>query len=348
MKPTERSEPALARWVRLALVFLFVWMIKGLLLPIALGGLFALLLTPVSKRLAAKLGKRGGWSPMILTVSAIVLVVLPSVLLATRVVSSINHFLDRDWGQVSLQVQEFIQDKLGWLHLGEGRFTASAETLVRQVGAGVASVAGNLAKALPGTIVDLFLFLLALYYFLRDGPALIRRLETLSPFPPEPTQELFTSIRETVNGAILGLCATAAVQGGLATIALFVFRVPGALLFGILAALFSFIPMVGTTPVTLGAVIYLLAAGRPGAAAGMAVAAVVIGFSDNIVRPMVQSAHSTTMHPLVVLLGIFGGLELFGATGVFVGPVVAAMAIWAIDTYTRLQRKVTAPPPSAS
>jgi predicted PurR-regulated permease PerM len=122
------------------------------------------------------------------------------------------------------------------------------------------------------------------------------------------------------------------VQGALTTGALLLFGVPGALALGVLAALLTFVPVVGTAPVTVGAVIYLLAVQRWAAAAGMVVAAVVIGVSDNVVRPWVQSA-SSPLHPLLVLLSIFGGLRVFGVAGVFLGPVVAALAVWALRVY---------------
>jgi predicted PurR-regulated permease PerM len=89
--------------------------------------------------------------------------------------------------------------------------------------------------------------------------------------------------------------------------------------------------MIGTTPVTLGAAIYLFVIGRIGAGIGMCAAAVIVGLSDNVIRPWVQSSHGG-MHPLIALLAIFGGLELFGAAGIFIGPVVAAIVLWAVNT----------------
>jgi predicted PurR-regulated permease PerM len=335
----------LALSLRMALLGLFLWMVRSLLVPIALGGLFALLLHPLQRRVAQKLGARARWSPVLLTVGSVVLVVIPMVLIAIRAVSSIGSFLDRDWAEVTTSVQGFLDDRLGsvgeHLRIDGQRIRAGAENLVRQVGGGLAGWLGGIARALPGAIVDLFLFLIALYYLLRDGRALSRWLLRLSPFQGHETEELFESIHETVNGAILGLLATAAVQGGLTMAALFAFGIPGAFLFGVLATVLAFIPMVGTTPITLGAVIYLLSTGRHGAAAIMAVAAVVIGLSDNVVRSWVQTAHTSHIHPLVVLLGIFGGLELFGAAGVFLGPIVAAMGIWTVDTYAHIRLRHT-------
>jgi predicted PurR-regulated permease PerM len=122
-------------------------------------------------------------------------------------------------------------------------------------------------------------------------------------------------------------------------VALYVFTVPGAFLFGLIATMLSVVPVVGTTPVTIGATIYLVASGRSGAAVGMAIAAVVVSLSDNIVRPWVQSSQ-TQLHPLLAVLGIFGGLEMFGAPGIVLGPIIAAMAFWTVGTYAELRRKV--------
>jgi predicted PurR-regulated permease PerM len=65
---------------------------------------------------------------------------------------------------------------------------------------------------------------------------------------------------------------------------------------------------------------------------------VTIGFSDNIVRPWVQSSQ-TQLHPLLTVLGIFGGLELFGPPGIVLGPIVAAMAFWTVAAYAELREK---------
>jgi predicted PurR-regulated permease PerM len=121
-------------------------------------------------------------------------------------------------------------------------------------------------------------------------------------------------------------------------LALWIFGIPGAFLLGIVATILAVIPMIGTTPITFGAAIFLFVSGRIGAGIGMSVAAAVIGLSDNVIRPWVQSSRGE-MHPLIVLLAIFGGIEAFGTSGIFLGPVVAALALWIIDTYADLRIK---------
>jgi predicted PurR-regulated permease PerM len=324
--------------LRVGLIILFLWMTRTILVPIGLGGLFALLLNPLLRRLEPRLGRARGYAPLVLTIGTLVLVVIPFVFITIEAIRSINRFLARDWTPIFARVQSFFTDGFyirgRTIHIGGAELQSAIQEIGQRIATIAANMAANIASAVPSIVLAVFLFGVALYYFLRDGKALVEWLFQQSPFPQEQTRELFGSVRETVNGAILGIIATAIVQGGLTFIALTIFSVPNAFLLAILAMLLSVIPLVGTTPVTVGSTIYLFVSGRFGAGVGMAIAVVLIGLSDNVVRPWVQSSQ-TRMHPLVVLLGIFGGLELFGAAGVFLGPVIAAMAVWSVETYAK-------------
>lgn len=338
----KKSDRWLASVVQAILLGLFVWTVRALLIPVILGALLALILHPLQRKLAPKLGRVGRYTPVLLTVGTVILFVIPFVLFALKAISTLSAFLAKDWTETFNRVQHFVSDVMSPIadrfHINMESLRGNAENLARTAAGGTASWLGNLARSLPSGIIDAFLFILSLYFFLRDGHSLTRWLLKLSPFPRDETEELFASIHDTVNGAILGMLVTAAVQGALTTIALFAFGVPGALPLGILATVLAVIPMIGTTPVTFGAPIYLFATGKIGAGIGMLIAAVLIGLADNVIRPWVQSS-KTTMHPLLVLLAIFGGLEAFGAPGIFIGPVIAAMALWIVDTYAELRIK---------
>lgn len=334
MSPSRPTDRWLGAALCAGLVAIFLWMVRGLLVPLALGGLFALLLAPLQRRLRGALGKRAGVAPAILTLGTFVVVVIPFAIIAAQAVVSINDFLTQGTKQIVDTIQDFGARHLSWLaerlDLHADAVRQHVVTLLQRAGLLLASLAGNFAQALPGRVVSLFLFALALYYGLRDGRALVRFLARLLPFRDEDTERLFTSVQQTVQGALLGQLLTSGVQGALTIAALFVFGVPGALVFGLVATILSVIPLVGTTPVTVGATVFLVASGRYGAAVGMLVAAVVIGFSDEVTRPLAQSSRAR-LHPLLVLASIFGGLEVFGAAGVFLGPVLAALAVWALD-----------------
>ncbi|XXY54131.1 AI-2E family transporter [Sorangium sp. So ce269] len=349
------------RWLsfalRAGLMALFFWMVKGLLVPVLLGGLVALLVSPLQRRLSPRLGRFRKFAPAISTVGVIILVCIPLAVIIIEASASISRFFSRDWSSTIERVQGLLNDGritslLNRAGLSGDDVRNYVSNLFQRVGSSIAGFAGGMVAAVPQSIVDAFLFTVALYYLLRDGGQLLRWLLTQSPFRHEETDVLFASIQDTVHGAVLGLLATAAFQGTLTTIALFIFKVPGAFLFGLLATLLSLVPMIGTTPVTLGAAVYLFIVGRIGGGIGMCVAAALIGLSDNVIRPWVQSSHGG-MHPLIALLSIFGGLELFGAAGIFIGPVVAAIVLWAVNTRSSIPRSslpsgllASQPPPS--
>lgn len=344
--PTQTGNSWLSTALRGGLAVLFLWMVRAELIPVALGALFALLLTPLQRRLVGRGGFFGRHAAILLTLGAIVCVIVPLVAIAARVVVAANDFLSMGLPEIADKLEAFLAEHFSGLaaqlHLPVENLQRSAMELAKRVGTGLAAVAGDVASSLPAQIVNLFLFTLALYYFLRDGEAFVAWLVKLSPFPKHDTEELFASIRETVLGAIVGQLVTSLVQGGLTLIALWIFGVPGALVLAIIATLLSILPMLGTTPITLGATLYLIASGSFGAAIGMGIAAILIGVSDNIVRPWVQSSQ-TKMHPLVTLIAIFGGLSTFGASGVFLGPVIAAMAIWNIEFYAKFRDREIVP-----
>jgi predicted PurR-regulated permease PerM len=338
----------LAVVVRSALILLFLWMISGLLSPIVLGAVFAMLLHPVERRLAPKLRMRRRLSALIVTAATLILVLVPCVFIAIQLVASTEDLLSRDWTAAFGRLKDHInaladryRDQLEVVG-GVDRLRSVIQNFAQQIAQTAGRVAGRFAGSVPTVLLDLFLLVVSLYYFLLDGPRLLEWLAKLSPFGADETRDLWNSLRQTVQGAILGAIVTALVQGALTIVALSIFHVHPAFLLGVIAALLAaIVPMVGTTPVMLGAIGYLLLAGRPGAAIGMMVAAVVVGLSDNVVRPWVQSTE-TSIHPLLVLLGIFGGLEAFGPSGVFIGPLVAVTAVWAIQTYAA-QRAIRAP-----
>jgi predicted PurR-regulated permease PerM len=321
-------------------------MVSGILPPVLLGAIFALLLSTPHRWLAHRLGKAKRFAPIVLLASVVVLVLVPVLLIALQTIESVQRLLSRDWSKTIDDAQTFFSTRLGPLStpielIGADRIRLAIQRFAEQGGGRVAARLGAAAASLPTAFIELFLFLVSLFYFVRDGEKLARRLAELSPFQRHETEALFTSLHQTVQGSLIGMIVTALVQGVLTTIALAIFRVPAAFLLGVIATILALIvPMLGTTPVTVGAVLYLFAIDRTGAAIGMLVAAIVIGFSDNVVRPWVQSAQSN-MHPLLGLLGIFGGLELFGAVGVFIGPVIAAMALWTFETYGTLHSRST-------
>ncbi|MBK8597954.1 MAG: AI-2E family transporter [Holophagales bacterium] len=324
-------------------MLLFVWMVRGVALPVLVSTLFAVLLYPLFTRLEKRLGKRAALAPALVTAGSILVVFLPLSFVVFMAIRSVRSFFSSGFDQKILDISDWVVRqlvRLGGLLETVGLETSPEklrETLVtsaQEGGKKLAEILGGLASGTPQLVLASFLFVIGLYFSLRDGKAVARRLAALLPFSAPDVDALFSSVHATVKGAILGSALTGAVQSGLCILMLFILGVPGPFLWGTFAFALSFIPMFGTAPVTAGATIYLFASGHPVNGIVMGAAGVLIGLSDNIVRPWVQGSQDH-MHPLIALLAVFGGLEVFGFAGVFIGPVVAACALWALDVYGR-------------
>jgi predicted PurR-regulated permease PerM len=337
---TPDAHPAPRHWtpvvVRGGLVLAFLWMARSYLPPVLLGGLLAIVLHPLQRRLAPRLGS--GVAAMVLTVGVLIVAVLPLAVLALRATTALTGFLDHEWPQTAARIRAYLASDSGPLASlgvdGSG-LSDAADALVTSFAAGVARAATGMIVAVPGHVIALFLLCAAFFYLVSDAARVVGWLERASPFSPAETAELFASVRQSARGVLIGVFATALVQGGLTTLALLALGVPAAFALGVMAGLLSLVPLLGTMPVTIGAVIYLASIGRVEAAVVMTVAAVVIGVSDNLVRPYLMHVATPHQHPLLILLGVFGGVTAFGAVGVFLGPVLAALAAWAAITATR-------------
>jgi len=339
--------PPPIRWSSFLMIavplLLFVWMVRGVALPVVVSALFAILLHPLLTRIEARLGKRAALAPLLVTAGSILLVFLPLTFVVFMAVRSVRDFFSSGFDQKILQVSDWavrqfarlggLLERVG-LENSPGKLEETLVTSAQAGGNKLAEALGGLASATPQLVIASFLFVIGLYFFLRDGKALVGRLATLLPFPAPDVDVLFVSVHASVKGAVFGSAVTGAVQAGLCILALAILGVPGPFVWGTFAFVLSFIPLFGTAPVTAGASLYLFASGNPAAGIVMGAAGVLIGLSDNIVRPWAQGSQDN-MHPLVALLAIFGGLEAFGFAGVFVGPVVAAIALWGLDVYGR-------------
>jgi predicted PurR-regulated permease PerM len=167
---------------------------------------------------------------------------------------------------------------------------------------------------------------LTLFYLFRDGRAFWRRLSGIIPLSPAQLERLAVGVSGAIASSMYGGLATAIAQGTLLGLAFWVLGLPSPVLWGMMTALFSFMPLVGTAMVWLPAAIILVLIGHPvKGSIVLAWGAGVVGTVDNILRPLVISGHMR-FHPLYVFLALLGGIQAFGIIGLFVGPAVLALA----------------------
>ena len=196
----------------------------------------------------------------------------------------------------------------------------------------VSNISGQIVpmaqKTLGGTFSSLgniFLMYLVLYFMLVQTRQLERWLRKNLPFKTANVKKIIIDVRNLVFSNALGIPIVAVIQGLVGTLGYWIFGVNEYILMGILTAISSVIPIVGTLAIYLPLSIYLFVTGSTYSAIGVCLwGFIVIGSVDNIARFLVQKKLAD-VHPLITLLGVFMGINLFGFIGVIFGPLMLSL-----------------------
>lgn len=180
---------------------------------------------------------------------------------------------------------------------------------------------GSIFTATLATIFSLFLVSLSMFYFLKDGISWKQILVHFSPLSDESGNKILSKLNSAINGIIKGYLLIALAQGLLMGIGLYLFKVPNPALWGVVAGFASLVPTVGTALVAIPATIFLLATGHTASGIGFAIwAGALVGTIDNFLNPYVVGK-KISIHPLLVLFSVLGGIVLVGPIGILIGPL---------------------------
>lgn len=190
----------------------------------------------------------------------------------------------------------------------------------------------NLILNFPSLFLQLLIVFATFFFVLRDKEELVSYIRSLMPFTKDVEDKLFKSSRDLTLSVVYGQIVTGTIQGLVAGAGFFIFGVPNALLLSLLAIFAGIMPIIGTTIVWLPVVVYLLIAGNNVPALGVGFFGLIATGIDNFIRPALVSK-KTRIHPLLVLIGMIGGLFLFGVLGFILGPLIIAYVLIVVEIY---------------
>jgi predicted PurR-regulated permease PerM len=181
-------------------------------------------------------------------------------------------------------------------------------------------------------VVNFFFTVFALFFFFRDGERMVGGVRDLIPMEPTYKDAVMLRFSETLSAVVLGTLLTGAAQGILGGIAYWGLGVPFALLLAGATAFLSLLPFGGPLA-WIGVVIYFLIGGDYWRAVIMAAwGTLIIGSADNLIRPLVIGGR-TQISTILLFFGIFGGLQVYGFIGMFLGPAVIAILVTFASTF---------------
>jgi predicted PurR-regulated permease PerM len=333
--------------VCLLMVLIFGYLVLRPFLNIFLMALVLATITyPVYRRILVWTKDRETLSAFLSCLFVVVVIIVPCILLV--------GLLARE----SVQVYGWINEKAQSGALQESvmqrvvdlqeRYLPNLDLEHIDVGKNLAGLAGTVSgllvkwstggvKLVTSAVWQFVLMLFALFYFYKDGAAFLRWMMHLMPLPGSLEREIQEKFREVSASAFLGTFLTAAIQGLLGGIGFLLVGLQP-LVWGVLMAVLSLIPLVGTFLVWGPAAILLMAGGRLGAGIFLMVwGMVVVGLSDNVVRPLLMQGKSQ-LHPVLIFFSLIGGIMAFGPLGILLGPLAIVLVIAMLRAYEEAAR----------
>jgi len=328
-------------WAGLAaLAYLVFLVFQPFLNPLGWAAVIAVVFYPVHARFEHRWGASRAAALSTLAVTAIVVVPLlfvagAFVREAIDAVGGLQRAFDdgrpgwveRPWSTLVRLVPAVEQLDLASLATDAGRSAAMW----------LAAQSGSALQHTARFVFDLVLALFATFFLLRDSRAIMATIRRLLPMDEASREHLIARTAELVSVSVRSSAIVAGLQGALGGIVFAAVGIDAPVFWGVVMAFFCLLPF-GAWVIWLPAALLLAANGAVGR--GLIVAALgfgIVSAVDNVLRPMLLSGH-TAMNGLLVFVSLLGGMAVFGALGLVLGPLVVATAVAFLATYVNSTR----------
>jgi len=319
--------------ILVSILVLSFFLLKPVLLSIIVGFILAFIFFPIYNKIYS-LTKMKNVSAMIVSVVLILLIILPIWFLTPIILNQSIKFF------VSSQQIDFvlILKKIFPSIFASQEFSAQIGSVISS---SVAKTTNSLMNAFANFILNFPIFILQLlvvsftfFFSLRDKEQLITYVKSLLPFSKDVEKKLFDYSKEITFSVIYGQVIIGILQGIITGAGFFIFRVPNALLFTSFAVVASIVPMLGPVFIWVPIVIYLILAGNTSAAVGVTIFGLIASTVDNFLRPIIISRR-TRVPPSIIVVGMVGGIFLFGVLGLILGPLILSYLLIILELYRK-------------
>lgn len=314
---------------------------KPYLYAIITAGAFATVFYPIHKKILNKL-KSNGWAALATTLLIMTIIIAPLTFAGVQIISQASGLytsliVDQAATETGFQtVMRNIESAAQSIAPG---VTINFKQYLTE---GLTALLGRFGGIFTGTfyvVINIFIAILACFYFLKNSAELKERAASLLPLRVSYFHNIISELEAAVDSIIRGSMVIALVQGTLVGTGFFILGVPNALLWGSIGAIAALIPGLGTALVSFPAIIYLFATNNTGAAIGLIIwSMAIVGMVDNILSPYLIG-RGMKIHSFFVLLSILGGIAFFGPLGIILGPLTLSLVFALLSTYSAIQKE---------
>jgi predicted PurR-regulated permease PerM len=322
----------------------FLGVVQNFLQPVFWAAVLATIFYPMHRWWLEKTGGREALASVCTLLVIVVIVIFPLFLVGLAVAQEASTLYERiASGEIDLRAAvQWVEDMLPVAGDFLGRFGMDLENLQQRLSSAAVGLSRSAASQIWAVgqnafrvAVLFFLMLYLLFFFLRDGERIIAALIGVLPLGDDRERQLLRKFAQVAQATIKGTLVVGIVQGTLGGTIFWLLGIGGAVLWGVVMTVLSFLPAVGAAVVWAPAAIVLIVSGSTLKGIALLVfGTLIIGLADNVLRPILVG-RETKMPDYLVLLATLGGLTLFGVSGFVIGPIIAALFLTVWDMFGR-------------
>lgn len=329
-----------------AIVAAFLYMAAPLMKGAFLAFIVAVLFYPVYLFFLRIFRHHNYIAAIVTTIISFAVVLIPLTIVLTMIASHLFAFVSRLSVELQSGQLDPAIDRIGniinhWLVILPGTKDAAIDlqvvllNFVKHVGKFLYQYSPNVFASTVHVVITLVVVVIFLVVFLAEGSRLFAWFMRLFPLSRSHQEEISREIRVMISATLLGMIATALIQGVLIGLGFLVAGFEEPVMWGLIAVLAAFIPIIGAAVCYLGGFSVLLAMGRWQAAViFLAYGLIFVSSVDNIIKPLVMGSQ-VRIHPVLLFVALLGGVRAFGPIGIVFGPVLLAVFLSALKIYQR-------------
>jgi len=328
MKENDKAIHYLFWGIITAVIILSFFIIQNFIIALVSAFILAYLLKPIYNRLEKPLGK--SWAAGITITSVLLIVLSTAGFIISTLASQIPQIVNQEFANKiivsfeNLPFQGIFQDYLPEIVSGARIF--------------LLGMLSSILSEIPKRVIEIFVTFFATYYLLIDWENLKRRIKDLLPFKNK--NSIMNQVEIVIEDILKGTLLLALIEMLIAAIGFLILGVPFAIFLAFLIGIFAFVPALGPLLVWVPVVLIELSLGNYTTAFGVLILGLILSsYIDNITRLKLIGKKSK-IHPVVMIVGIFGGIALFGPMGFIIGPLILSILVTLMENAPKIEMTI--------
>ncbi len=323
----ERLRQVLILMLVVAMAILLIMQLRAFI-PGMLGGITLYILSrTVYFQLIFKRKWKKGWTALLFIFVYLIIIAIPVYISIALVSPKISAFTDNQ-DQVIQSIQSLsakVREKTGVTIFS----AESAKTIAQKLSVYIPMVINSTMALITNLIIMFFL----LYYLLVHGREMEKYLSRVTPLKHENVNMLAGETKMMIKANALGIPIICIVQGAFAALGYWIFGVEDWALWGFVTGVFAFFPLVGTMIIWVPLVAYLFIHGSNWPALGLTLYSIIVTGNVDYIARLKLMKYMGDVHPVITVLGVIVGLNLFGFMGLIFGPLLISYFLIMVKIY---------------